>query len=153
MILTRRMTRRNSPILDLLGAFDELGGRTGAPGLAEGSFAMDISEADDALVVRADLPGFAKDEIRATIEEGVLTIEASHAEVTEESSGNDRDSGDAGGEPRFLRRERWYGAVSRRIQLPDRYAASEPSAALEHGVLTLRFPVAETSLPRTVSIG
>ena len=44
-----------------------------------GTFAVDVHEADDTLVVEAELPGYRKDQIRVNVEQGVLTIEANRA--------------------------------------------------------------------------
>src|SRR4051794_2562041 len=74
-------------------------------GMSQGSpgFALDLSEDDQNLIVRATLPGFSKDEINVEVDEGVLTISAEHNE--------DKTEGREG--ERFYRRERRWGSVER----------------------------------------
>lgn len=93
--------------------------------LDEGSLELDVSEKEGKLVVRASLPGFSKDEIEVQIHEGVLSIKAEHSEEREEEG------------ERFYRRERCYGAVSRRVALPGVVADADVDGELKNGVLTL----------------
>ena len=86
------------------------------------------------------MPGFAKDEIDVNVNEGVLAIKGQHSEEHEESG------------ERFYRRERSYGAVSRRIALPGIVADADVSAELKSGVLTLHIPLPETAKPKQIEI-
>ncbi|MFO0873709.1 MAG: Hsp20 family protein [Phycisphaerales bacterium] len=143
---------------------------TGARAVAEVGFPMDISESNGTLVVRANLPGFRKEDVSVHLKNGVLTIEASRAEEFETHSpsaaGTVAGVGDAGrtatgarkadsaekpGE-QFYRRERYEGAVVRRLRLPVRFAETEPTAELVNGVLTLRFPESPAAKPRQVIV-
>jgi HSP20 family protein len=106
----------------------------------EGSLALDVSEGDGQVVVRASLPGFQKEDVEVQLHEGVLSIKATHAEETETK------------EERFYRRERRTGSVSRRIALPGVVSDADVSGALENGVLTLRIPLPEKPKPRQIEI-
>jgi HSP20 family protein len=106
----------------------------------EGSLALDVSEGDGQVVVRASLPGFQKEDVEVQLHEGVLSIKATHAEETETK------------EERFYRRERRTGSVSRRIALPGVVSDADVSGALEDGVLTLRIPLPEKPKPRQIEI-
>lgn len=106
----------------------------------EGTLAVDISEADHELVVRASLPGFKKEEIEVQVDEGVLSINAKHSEEKEEK-----------GET-FYRRERRSGSVSRRIALPGVIHDAPVDATLADGVLTLRLKVPEAARPKQIEI-
>jgi len=106
----------------------------------EGTLPIDISETDSDLIVRASLPGFDKDEIDVDVHEGVLSIKAQHSEDHEEKG------------ERFYRRERSFGAVSRRIALPGIVADADVEADLKGGVLTLRIPIPEKPKPKQIEI-
>ena len=113
-----------------------------APGrmFDEGTLPVDISETDSDLIVRASLPGFEKDEISVDVNDGVLSIKGQHSEDHEEKG------------ERFYRRERTYGAVSRRIALPGIVADAEVDAELKGGVLTLHIPLPEKAKPKQIEI-
>ena len=106
----------------------------------EGALALDIAEGDGELIVRASVPGFAKEDIDVQIHDGVLTIKA---EQSQEKQTEDE---------RFYRRERRTGSVSRRVTLPGEVAAAGTKAALADGVLTLRIPQAEAAKPKQIPI-
>ena len=104
---------------------------------------VDISERDGDLVVRASLPGFGRDEIDVRVNDGVLSISASH--------GEDGDDGEQTDE-RFYRRERGSGTLSRRITLPRKVRDAEVAAELVDGVLTLIIPTPEEAKPKQIEI-
>ena len=62
----------------------------------------DIQEKDDCYELEMDLPGFKKDEIKVSLEDGVLTISAAKGLDQDEQ---EKKTG------RYLRRERYAGAV------------------------------------------
>lgn len=106
----------------------------------EGSLALDISEDQSNYIIRASLPGFAKENVEIQIDDGVLSISAERTEVSE-------DSGE-----QFHRRERRFGSVSRRISLPGDINEAGAAAELKHGVLTLKLPRADKPAGRKVQI-
>jgi HSP20 family protein len=110
-------------------------------GAAEPPMALDVSETEKELIVRASLPGYGRDDVEVEVHEGVLSIKAERTEQAE-----------ASGET-WLRRERRTGAVTRRIALPESVADADPRAELKDGVLTLWLPKAEKALPKKVKIG
>jgi HSP20 family protein len=101
---------------------------------------LDISEKEGDIFVRAALPGFTKDQIEVQLHNNVLTIKA---EASEESQSENE---------RFLRRERRFGSVARRIALPENVANSEVRAELKDGVLHLHIPQSEAAKPRKIAI-
>ena len=112
---------------------------TGA--VQEGNLALDLSEDDKSVIVRASLPGFSKDNIDVEVHDGILTIKAERNEESEEK-----------GET-YHRRERRIGIATRRVALPETVSQQEVAAELKDGVLTLRFPKTPQALPRKVKIG
>lgn len=101
---------------------------------------VDVSEDDKNVYVRADLPGFTKDEIDVKVEKGVLSIEAQRTEKSEETT------------ERYFRRERRATSLSRRLAVPQEVAESGISAVYKDGVLTLTLPKSPKETPRKVSI-
>ena len=91
----------------------------------------DIKETDDNYELIVDLPGFKKDEISIDLSNGYLTIQA--------AKGLDKDEEDKKG--RYIRRERYAGAMSRSFYVGD-VKPEEVSAKFENGILTLDVPKA-----------
>lgn len=138
--LTRR--RPNDPMAELVGliANDPFFRRPLVASEDDGGVAIDVSESDGKLVVRANLPGFKRDEIDVQVHKGVLTIKGEHAEETESK------------DEKFFRRERRFGAVSRSIALPGNITDEHVDATFENGVLVLRIAQPEAARPKKVAI-
>ena len=105
--------------------------RTMSPPDMDTSFPIDVSETEDEVIVKADLPGFKKDEITVRASENSLEIEAEHKEVKEEKKG------------KMYRSERKYGKLYRAIPLPTPVKFEEAKAKIENGVLTVTLPKKE----------
>ncbi|MBA2629519.1 MAG: Hsp20/alpha crystallin family protein [Thermoleophilaceae bacterium] len=103
--------------------------------------AMDLVEADDHFVLKADLPGLAEDDVAIEVQDGTLTL-------TGERSGE--DVGEGGG---WVRIERAYGGFSRSLTLPDGVDADGIVADFDRGVLTIQIPKPAERKPRRVEIG
>jgi HSP20 family protein len=109
--------------------------------LEDGTLAVDVSENDREVTVAASVPGYTREEIEVQLESGVLSIKAHHEEEHEEKG------------ERFYRRERFSGALSRRIAIPGVVAdTAEVSAELDKGVLKIRIPKSEKAKPKKVEI-
>ncbi|MEE8105368.1 MAG: Hsp20/alpha crystallin family protein [Planctomycetota bacterium] len=101
--------------------------------------AIDVIENEDAILVRADLPGVDPKAVTISIEDGVLTLSGEKATVEEERK-------DA------FRLERRTGSFSRSVRLPDTVDADKTEASSEHGVLTVRVPKREETKPRKIEV-
>ena len=88
---------------------------------------MDVIEQDNAYLVKAEIPGVAKEDIQVSIEGNQVTI---GAEVKREK---DVKNGD-----RVLRSERYYGSTYRAFTLPVEVDEAASNAKYENGVLELR---------------
>lgn len=99
------------------------------PSVASSTFRTDISETNDAYKLEAELPGFAKEDIKVDIDDDTLTIKAEHSE-------NNDEQNDAG---EYVRRERYYGSYSRSFNVSE-IDVDGITAAYENGVLTLNMP-------------
>ena len=93
---------------------------------APATIRMDVVERDNAYIVKAEIPGVAKDDIQVSIEGNQVTI---GAEVKREPEAKD------GG--RVLRSERYSGSVYRGFTLPVEIDESASNAKYENGVLEL----------------
>ena len=91
------------------------------------SMKTDIRETENAYILEADLPGFAREDIHAEIKDGYLTIRAEHKSENEDK--NDK----------YLRRERSYGSFSRTFDL-EGIDADAITASFKDGVLSLELP-------------
>jgi HSP20 family protein len=94
-----------------------------------GAIKMDVKENGGAYTVSAEIPGVRKEDIHVTIEGGMVMV---RAEVKQEDQQTEGD--------KVLRSERYYGSVSRGIQLPQDVDESQAKARYDNGVLTLTLP-------------
>ena len=104
---------------------------------------VDIEETDDAVVVRASVPGFRPDEIQITSADGDLIIQGAH---------EDEPKGEPAEDSRYHVRERRAGRFYRRVPLPVRTTSAGAGARYENGVLTVRVPKAEEARTATIAI-
>ena len=103
--------------------------------------AMDLVEADDHFVLRADLPGLGEDDVSIEVQDNVLTISG------ERKSEQERK------EKGWYRLERSFGRFSRSLTLPEGVNADSISAHFDKGVLEVSIPKPEERKPRRISIG
>lgn len=128
---------------DMNRVFTDFFGRVPARrSLAEGLWAplMDIEETKEELVVKAEIPGMAKDDIKIQITADVLSIsgERKHEEESKDKT--------------YHRIERTYGKFQRIIRLPTEVQSGKTKASYENGVLTIRIPKSEELKPREIAI-
>ncbi len=97
---------------------------------AKNMMKTDVKETDDTYEVDIDLPGFKKDEINAKLENGYLTISA--------AKGLDKDEKDKKG--KYIRKERYAGAMSRSFYVGEGVTQDEIKAKYEDGILKLTVP-------------
>jgi HSP20 family protein len=135
-------TVRVDPILDEL---ERMLGNVWAPwkpALVSGGkgMDMDVHETKDELVIKADLPGIVRDDLRITLEEGTLRIEAEKKEEKTEDGMT------------WYMGERHFGKYSRLIELPSRVAAEKISATLDKGVIEIKLPKAQEAKPKQIEV-
>ena len=93
----------------------------------------DVREHEDHFEVDIDLPGFKKDEITLTLENGYLTVGA--------AKGVNKDEADKKG--KVIRQERYAGSLQRSFYVGDNLTEQDITARFENGVLSLSVPKAE----------
>jgi len=106
----------------------------------DGYVPLDLYETDEALVVKASLPGVKPEDVEVTITGDTLTIKGESKREEEEKKTN------------YYRQEAWYGGVARSLTLPSQVEADKAEAVFEHGVLTLTMPKAESMKPKTIKV-
>lgn len=102
--------------------------------LKEGSFRVDIREDTDKYLVEAELPGYDKDEIKLSIEDGKLTINACKNEEIDKSDESKN----------YIHKERKTSKVSRTMYFED-VDQDKLKAKLEDGILTVSLPKMENN--------
>jgi HSP20 family protein len=102
--------------------------------------AMDLVEAEDHFVLRADLPGLTEQDVNIELEDSVLTISGERKAEHEE-----RKEG-------YYRVERSSGSFSRTLTLPEGVDPDSVRATFENGVLEVKIPKPEQRKPRKVAI-
>lgn len=93
----------------------------------------DVVEKDGKYIMKTDLPGFAKNDVKVTLENGTLSIHAARHE--------NKDEKDKKG--KVLRRERRYGSYSRSFYVGNQVKDSDVKANYNNGVLTIELPAKE----------
>jgi len=102
--------------------------------------ALNLSEDEANLYVRAELPGVVPDEIEITTKENDLIIKGERKIATE------------GEKISYHRREREAGSFRRIISLPTRVDAEKVTAVCKNGVLTVTLPRAAELKPRKIEV-
>jgi HSP20 family protein len=108
----------------------------------------DLSETDDAYVVKAELPGVNKDQVNIQLQDRELVISG---EIPEPESGNGNGNGN-GDSSRRHRSSRRTGRFELRTSLPGDVNADAVTAQLSDGILTVTVPKSEAAKPRKIEI-
>ena len=90
----------------------------------------DIQEKDDKYILDMDLPGYDKEDIKAQLKDGYLTITAQ-----KNTSNDEKDE-----EGNYIRRERYCGKCSRSFYVGDSIKEEDIKANFNNGILQLSFP-------------
>jgi len=93
---------------------------------------IEVLKSNGDLMVKADLPGLSKDDVKVELTDKALTISGERKEEKEEK----REG--------FYRSERNYGRFYRRIPLPEGVKTDQANAVFTNGVLEVKIPVAKT---------
>ena len=99
-----------------------------------------ISETDKEYLIKAELPEVKKEDVKITLDDGVITISGERKMEKEDKSSND------------IRIESFYGTFSRSFSLPDNVVASGIRAESKDGVLRVHVPKTSPSQPKSISI-
>ena len=101
---------------------------------------VDITETDDEFLIKAELPEVKREEVKVSVENGVLTIQGERKQEKEEKG------------KKFHRVERYYGSFMRTFTVPDNVDEKKVRAEFKDGVLNLHLPKAESFKPRKIEV-
>jgi len=101
---------------------------------------VDITENENSYVVKAELAGLSKDDVKITMKEDVLTIRGEKKSETKSENEN----------VHLL--ERRYGRFVRAFRLPSSVNSKKIDATFKDGILTLSLPKAEEAKPKEIEI-
>jgi len=102
--------------------------------------AVDIAEHDNEYLVKAELPGVNKDEVKLTLENNILTIRGEKKQEKETKKEN------------YHRVERNYGSFQRSFTLPAAVKADKIDASYKDGILTVSLPKSEEAKPKQIEV-
>lgn len=135
MIYMMLVPRRNS--FDLFDDFfdDEFFSKKG-----RNLMKTDIKEQKDKYMLDIDLPGFEKENINLSLNDGYLNIEA---KVEKEDKNDDN-------EEKIIRQERFYGECSRKFYIGDNIKEEDIRAEFKNGILKIEIPKKDENETNTV---
>lgn len=102
--------------------------------------AIDILDRNDEVVVRAEMPGVAKDNIDISMQDSTLTIKGT---IKQEAADKEEVCSYS---------ERNYASYLRSIKIPCKITADKVSATLKDGILSVRLPKATEVLPKKITV-
>ncbi len=101
---------------------------------------VDIFETDDGVVMRAELPGMDKDDVKIGLENNVLTLHGERKFDEEVKREN------------YHRVERSYGSFCRSFTLPSDVDKNKIEARFDSGILEVTLPKSEKAKPKQIEI-
>ena len=101
---------------------------------------VDIAETDKEFVIKAEIPEVKKEDVKVTVDSGVLTIRGERKQEKEEEG------------KKFHRVERRYGSFTRSFTLPDNIDENTIKASFNEGMLKLQIPKTEEVKPKAIEV-
>ena len=101
---------------------------------------VDISETTAEYVIKAEIPEVKKEDVKVTLEHGVLTVQGIRRQEAEEKG------------KKYHRVERSYGSFVRRFSLPDVVDDAQVQAMFKDGILMLHLPKSEKAKPKAIEV-
>ena len=108
--------------------------------MAEWMPLVDVAEDDKEYIITAELPEVKKEDVKVTMENGVLTITGERKFEKEENN------------KRWHRVERCYGSFARSFALPDDGDAAKVNAEFKDGMLTVHVAKSEAARPKQIEV-
>jgi len=101
---------------------------------------VDIVETPEGFQIKAELPEVKKDDVKISVDGGVLRIEGERKQEKEEKG------------KKYHRIERSYGSFLRTFTLPDNVDEGKVQAEFKDGILNVRLPKSEKAKPRAIEV-
>ena len=102
--------------------------------------AVDIAETPEEFLIKAELPEVKKEDVKVTVENGVLRMEGERRQEKEEKT------------KKFHRVERAYGSFVRTFVVPDNIDEAKVSAEFKDGVLNVHLPKTEKAKHKAIEV-
>ncbi len=102
--------------------------------------AVDVSETDKEFLIKAELPEIKKEDVKVTVDDGILTIQGERKQEKEEK------------DKKYHRIERSYGSFLRSFTLPDEADGSRIAADFKDGMLNIRLPKMEKAKTKATEV-
>jgi HSP20 family protein len=100
----------------------------------------DISETEKEYVIKVELPEVKKEDVKITLENGVITLSGERRQEKEHKDAN------------AIRIESLYGTFSRSFSLPENIDPKGIIAEMKDGVLRIRIPKTQATVEKPISI-
>lgn len=134
--------RRFSPFGDIDEMFKNFGMMPSMMGMQEQpAIKLDVNETDTAYMVKADIPGVNKEDIKVDVDGNTITIQAEIKKEQEEKK-----------EGQVIRSERYYGQQVRSFMLGQEVDDSKVEAKYQDGVLQLTLPKKKGAAKKQITI-
>ena len=101
---------------------------------------VDITETTAEYVIKAEIPEVKKEDVKVTLEHGVLTVQGMRRQEAEEKG------------KKYHRVERSYRSFVRSFSLPDLVDDTKVQADFKEGILTLHLPKSEKAMPKAIEV-
>ena len=119
--------------------FDHPSSGSDAP-LSKWNPPLDLSETDQDVIIRSEIPGVKPDELEITVDGDLLTLAGEKKSETEEKDAN------------HYYVERRFGSFCRQLELPSSVDSENVTADYRDGVLTITVPKKETAVPKKIKV-
>lgn len=101
---------------------------------------VDIVENDKEFVIKAEIPEVKKEDVKVSVDNGVLTLKGERKQEKEEKG------------KKFHRVERYYGSFTRSFTLPENVDESKVKASFKDGMLNLNIPKTAAAKPKAIEV-
>jgi HSP20 family protein len=108
--------------------------------VADWTPSVDISETTAEYVIKAEIPEVKKEDVKVTLEHGVLTVQGIRRQEPEDKG------------RKYHRVERSYGTFVRSFSLPDLVDDTKVQAVFKEGILILHLPKSEKAKPKAIEV-
>jgi len=101
---------------------------------------VDITETDDEYLIKAEIPEVKREDVKVSVENGVLTMQGERKQEKEEKG------------KKFHRMERYYGSFLRTFTVPDNVDETKVRAEFKDGLLNVHLPKTEKAKPKAIEV-
>ncbi len=108
--------------------------------MADWTPSVDITETDTAYMIKGEIPGVDKENVKVTIEDGMVSISGERKQEKEEK------------DKKFHRIERSYGSFMRSFRLPDNVDESAVKAEFKDGMINVTLPKSGKTKAKLINV-